>query len=196
MIGSLPTELLGYLERQGLRALGVIRSYVDVHERPGRMLARELRAEPVHIVVVPVDGDYETAVYGRCHDLAGSRSCGMNTTDCIPTRAAWAATEFARLPVDAHAATLNPSSRAFVSATDTTRSLNDPVGLAVSSLIQSSPSPSSAASRSALDEGGHAGSEVDRRAIGPRGGNPRTARLSGPRAIRSAARHRCIASKS
>ena len=49
--------------------------------------------------------------------------------------------------------TLKPSSRAFVSATDTTRSLNDPVGLAVSSLIQSSPSPSSDASRSALTSG-------------------------------------------
>ena len=77
----------------------------------------------------------------------------MSTTDSIPARAAWAATELARLPVEAQAAILNPSWRALVSATDTTRSLNEPVGLAVSSLIHSSPSPSSAASRSARTNG-------------------------------------------
>src|SRR5579872_3048274 len=79
----------------------------------------------------------------------------MNTTDTMPARAAWAATELARLPVDAHAATLNPSWRALVSATDTTRSLNEPVGLAVSFLIHSSPRPSSAARRSARTSGVH-----------------------------------------
>ena len=85
--------------------------------------------------------------------LAVSRSWGISTTDSMPARAAWAATELARFPVDAQAAILKPSWRALVSATDTTRSLNDPVGLAVSSLIHSSPSPSSAASRSALTRG-------------------------------------------
>ena len=79
----------------------------------------------------------------------------MNTTDTMPARAAWAATELARLPVEAHAATLNPSWRALVSATDTTRSLNEPVGLAVSSLTHSSPRPSSAARRSARTRGVH-----------------------------------------
>ena len=77
----------------------------------------------------------------------------MRTTEAMPARAAWAATELARLPVEAQAATLNPSWRALVRATDTTRSLNDPVGLAVSSLIHSSPRPSSAASRSARTSG-------------------------------------------
>ena len=85
--------------------------------------------------------------------LACSRSEGISTTDSIPARAAWAATELARFPVEAQAATLNPSWRALVSATDTTRSLNDPVGLAVSSLIHNSPNPSSAASRSARTSG-------------------------------------------
>src|SRR5439155_6814683 len=65
----------------------------------------------------------------------------------------WAATELARLPVEAQAATLKPSSRALVSATETTRSLNEPVGLRVSFFSQSSPSPSSAASRSARTRG-------------------------------------------
>ena len=77
----------------------------------------------------------------------------MRTIEPIPARAAWAATELARLPVEAQAATLKPSWRALVRATETTRSLNDPVGLAVSFLIHSSPSPSSAASRSARTSG-------------------------------------------
>src|ERR1039458_10181436 len=85
--------------------------------------------------------------------LAVSRSEGISTTDPMPARAAWAATELARFPVEAHAATLKPSWRALVSATDTTRSLNDPVGLAVSSLIHNSPKPSSAAHRSARPSG-------------------------------------------
>ena len=77
----------------------------------------------------------------------------MRTTESMPARAAWAATELARLPVEAQAATLKPSWRALVRATETTRSLNEPVGLAVSSLIHSSPSPSSAARRSARTSG-------------------------------------------
>src|ERR1035438_5485239 len=76
--------------------------------------------------------------------LAFSRSWGIRTTESIPARAAWAATELARLPVEAQAATLKPSWRALVSATETTRSLKDPVGLAVSSLIPSSPARRSA----------------------------------------------------
>ena len=71
----------------------------------------------------------------------------------MPARAAWAATELARFPVDAHAATLKPSSRARLRATATTRSLNEPVGLTVSFFTQSSPSPSSAARRSARMSG-------------------------------------------
>ena len=77
----------------------------------------------------------------------------MNTKLRIPARAAWAATELARLPVDAQAATLKPSSRALVIATEVTRSLNEPVGFIVSFFSHSSPSPSSAARRSARTSG-------------------------------------------
>ena len=73
----------------------------------------------------------------------------------MPARAAWAATELAKFPVDAQAATLKPSSRALVNATDVTRSLNDPVGFMVSFLSHSSPRPSSAARRSARTSGVH-----------------------------------------
>src|ERR1700760_2410054 len=86
----------------------------------------------------------------------------MNTTDPIPAWAAWAATELARLPVEAQAATLNPSSWALVRATDTTRSLKEPVGLRVSFLIHSSPRAGSARQPVGADQGGEAGAEADR----------------------------------
>ncbi len=56
----------------------------------------------------------------------------MNTYDLSPFAAACAATALARLPVDGQATTSKPSSRALASATDTTRSLNECVGLAAS----------------------------------------------------------------
>src|SRR5437588_12953063 len=43
-IGQLPTELLGDLERERLRALCVVRTQVDVHERPLALRA-QLRAQ-------------------------------------------------------------------------------------------------------------------------------------------------------
>ncbi len=52
----------------------------------------------------------------------------MNTTAGRPAAAAWAATELARLPVEAHATVSSPSSRALLTATETTRSLKDQVG--------------------------------------------------------------------
>ena len=62
--------------------------------------------------------------------LPCSRSAGMKTIDGTPARAACAATELARLPVEAQANRVKPSPRAAVSATETTRSLNEWVGLA------------------------------------------------------------------
>ena len=60
----------------------------------------------------------------------------MKTQHSRPRRAAWAATLLARLPVDAQASTLKPSSTARVAATETTRSLYDSVGwLTESSLM-------------------------------------------------------------
>ncbi len=86
--------------------------------------------------------------------MAGSRSAGTNTIDGMPMRAACAATELARLPVEAQAMRSKPSSRAAVIATETTRSLNEWVGLAESSLTQSGAvKPSSSASRSARISG-------------------------------------------
>src|SRR5262249_62196409 len=70
----------------------------------------------------------------------------MKMYDLSWPSAAWAATELARLPVDAHATVSKPNSRAFVTATETTRSLNDHVGWQTESfLIQISRQPSSSA---------------------------------------------------
>ena len=59
----------------------------------------------------------------------------MKTYASMPALAAWAATLFARLPVEAQASVVKPNSRAFVAATVTTRSLNDHVGFAQSFLM-------------------------------------------------------------
>src|SRR4051812_7465365 len=69
--------------------------------------------------------------------LPGSRSDGMKTTDLRPAWVAWAATELARLPVEAHDTVVYPNARAADSATETTRSLNECVGLPLSSLTSS-----------------------------------------------------------
>src|SRR5436190_20678863 len=63
----------------------------------------------------------------------------MNTHDLMPARAAAAATALARLPVDAHAIVVKPSARAAASATVTTRSLNECVGLPLSSFTHNAP---------------------------------------------------------
>src|SRR3990172_13218936 len=49
--------------------------------------------------------------------------------------AAWAATELARLPVEAQATTVKPNSIALVTATATTRSLNERVGWQTASFL-------------------------------------------------------------
>ena len=56
----------------------------------------------------------------------------MKTKAWRPTRAAWAATELARLPVEAQATVVKPMARAAVRATVTTRSLKEWVGFAMS----------------------------------------------------------------
>src|SRR5579863_4333625 len=76
-----------------------------------------------------------------------SRSAGMIVTLGHPIDAACAATDVARLPVDAQAAVVKPRRRALDIATDTTRSLKEPVGLRVSSFNQSSRTPRTSASR-------------------------------------------------
>jgi hypothetical protein len=71
-----------------------------------------------------------------------------------PARAACAATEFARLPVDAQPTVSRPSPIAALSATATTRSLNDCVGCETASFFTSARrTPSARASAGASMSG-------------------------------------------
>ena len=64
-----PAELFGDFEAVGLRAFGVVAAQVDVRESPA-VLLRNLRAQPVHIVVVALDGDDLRVVDARAENLA------------------------------------------------------------------------------------------------------------------------------
>ena len=89
----------------------------------------------------------------------------------MPSAAPWAATELARLPVEAQASVVKPSSRARAVATETTRSLKECVGLAASFLTHTSRTPSRAARRSARMSGVQpAGRPVRVRGCGPSSG--------------------------
>src|SRR5215469_18266656 len=70
--------------------------------------------------------------------FAGSRSAGMKIHALKPLRAACAATEFARFPVEEHATVSNPNARACESATETTRSLKLSVGRHTASFLTNS----------------------------------------------------------
>ena len=69
MIGRAPAELLGDLEAEGARALGVVGPHVDVDEGP-RLGLRHLRAEPVHVVVGALDHHERRVVDAAADDLA------------------------------------------------------------------------------------------------------------------------------
>src|SRR3954447_17966132 len=88
----------------------------------------------------------------------------MKTMLGTPARAACAATELARLPVEAQAKRLKPRPRAAVRATETTRSLNEWVGLAESSLTHSgAPTPPAAARGGRRPPGGSQGGRAHQR---------------------------------
>src|SRR5262245_37707604 len=69
VIGVLPAQLLDDLKSHRLRAFGVVRAQVDVHEAPA-VAVRHLRAEPVHIVVIAVDGVNRRAEDRRTENLS------------------------------------------------------------------------------------------------------------------------------
>jgi hypothetical protein len=68
-VGRRPPELLADLVGQRLGALGVVRAQVDVDERPRLVLARQLGAQAVDVVVVAVDRHDVRAVDARGEDL-------------------------------------------------------------------------------------------------------------------------------
>ena len=87
----------------------------------------------------------------------------------MPSAAPWAATELARLPVEAQASVVKPSSRARAEATETTRSLKECVGLAASFLTHTSRTPRRCGQAIGADErraaGGQAGAGARLRAL-------------------------------
>src|ERR1700730_3451596 len=86
--------------------------------------------------------------------FAGSRSAGIKIHALNPLRAACAATEFARLPVEEHATVSKPKLRACDNATATTRSLKLSVGRQTASfLIKRFFAPKRAANVGALSKG-------------------------------------------
>src|SRR5579859_5720463 len=86
--------------------------------------------------------------------FAGSRSEGIKIHAFNPSRAAWAATELARFPVEEQATVSNPKARALASATATTRSLKLKVGRQTASfLISNRRDPILSPSRGALTSG-------------------------------------------
>src|SRR5208282_3243476 len=86
--------------------------------------------------------------------FAGSRSEGMKIQAFKPSRAACAATAFARFPVDEQATVSNPKLRAFANATATTRSLKLKVGRHTASfLTRNRRDPIFSPSRGALTRG-------------------------------------------
>src|SRR5579862_7181907 len=86
--------------------------------------------------------------------FAASRSAGVKIHALKPLRAACAATEFARFPVDEHDTVSNPNARACESATATTRSLKLNVGRHTASFFTNSLcAPIALASFGALNSG-------------------------------------------
>ena len=174
VIGNRPAELLRGLEREGLRTLGVVRPHVDVDERP-LVDAGELGAQTVDVVVVALDRNEVAAVDRGRDDLALLEIGRARTRSCASRRAPRARRPSSRgCRSTRRRTTLNPNSSALLSATETTRSLNEFVGLRVSFLSHTSPRPSSAASRSARTSGVKPGAEIDR-GVGAR---PATGRSS------------------
>src|SRR5436309_11437901 len=73
--------------------------------------------------------------------FVGSRSEGMKIQAFRPSRAACAATAFARLPVEEHETVSKPKARAWERATATTRSLKLSVGRQTASFLMNRLAP-------------------------------------------------------
>ena len=56
VVRKLPTQLFRDLEGVGLRPFSVVASEIDIRKPPA-VLVSDLRAQPVHIVVIALDGD-------------------------------------------------------------------------------------------------------------------------------------------
>ena len=69
VFGDLPAQLLHDLVAHALGTFRVVGAHIDVHKGPAEF-SGDLRAQPVHLVVMPFDADDLRAVHQRIHDLA------------------------------------------------------------------------------------------------------------------------------
>ena len=69
MVRHSPAQLLRHLVAQGLAALGVVGTHVDVDEGPGIVVGK-LAAQPVHLVVGAVNRNEHWIIDGGADDLA------------------------------------------------------------------------------------------------------------------------------
>ena len=69
VLGNLPPHLFLDLKAHALGSLRVIGPHIDVHKRPP-VLAGDLRTQPVHLVIMPSNGDDIGSVDQRIDDLA------------------------------------------------------------------------------------------------------------------------------
>jgi hypothetical protein len=92
------------------------------------MFSGNFAAQPVDVIVIAFDFDDIRFIDQIAQDLRRFQVAWNNTIAAHAGRRRMGRTELARLPVDAQATVSNPSSRARVSATATTRSLKERVG--------------------------------------------------------------------
>ena len=110
-VGRLPAELLDDLERERLRALGVVGAQVDVDDPP-LDLARELADEARAVVVAAAHAvDASRRRPSSPANFSGSSPAGQKiTARHARVAAARAATAFARLPVEVAESVSSPNS--------------------------------------------------------------------------------------
>ena len=75
VVGGSPAQVLGDLESHRFRSLGVERPEVHVHEPPAEPKG-DLRAKPVHLVIIALDGDDLGSVDGGAEHLALLQAVG------------------------------------------------------------------------------------------------------------------------
>ncbi len=199
-VGQLPAELLGDLEGQRLRALGVVGAQVDVHERPVA-LGAQLGAQPVDVVVVALDADQPGPVDASGEDLlllevGGDEDVGVHARARPRGRPpSWPGCRSRR-----RRSSGSRARGARVTATETTRSLKEWVGLAASFLTQTSRRPSRCGEPVGADQRRAAGGQAHARGrAGQRGpggrrraaGSRRSARCSAGRPGCGGAVRRC-----
>ena len=172
-----PAELLGDLVAQRLGALGVVGPDVDVDERPALLLAGDLRREPVDVVVVALHGHQRAAVHRGGDDLGALEVLGDEDHGLHAGAGAGRGDRVGEVAGRGAREDVAPNSRAADSATATTRSLKECVGLPESSFTHSERMPSSRAEVVGLEQPGEAGLHVA--AAGDVGGH-REQRLVAP----------------